>query len=72
MQRGKVIQLGYPPFRIDLLTEVDGVKFNECFINRKEVEINDLVMHFIGYQDLIKNKKKSGRLRDLNDLENLQ
>jgi hypothetical protein len=39
---GNVIQLGYPPVRIDLLTEIDGVTFEECFKNRKEVTIDNL------------------------------
>ncbi|HEU5053646.1 MAG TPA: nucleotidyltransferase [Hanamia sp.] len=69
---GNVIQLGYPPLRIDLLTEVDGVTFEECFINRKEVQMDNLVVNFIGYEDLIKNKKESGRLRDIDDIENLK
>src|SRR6187455_3063392 len=49
---GNVIQLGYPPLRIDLLTEIDGVAFNECFKNRKEVTIDHLTVNFIGYHDL--------------------
>jgi len=69
---GNVIQLGYPPLRIDLLTELDGVSFNECFINRKEVEMENLIVNFIGYEDLLKNKRESGRLRDIDDIENLQ
>jgi predicted nucleotidyltransferase len=69
---GNVIQLGYPPLRIDLLTEVDGVTFEECFINRKEVQMDNVVVNFIGYEDLIKNKKESGRLRDIDDIENLK
>ena len=69
---GNVVQLGYPPLRIDLLTEVDGVTFEECFINRKEVEIDNLIVNFIGYEDLVKNKKESGRLRDIDDIENLK
>jgi predicted nucleotidyltransferase len=69
---GNVIQLGYPPLRIDLLTEIDGVTFEECFKNRKEVLIDDLNVNFIGYDDLLKNKKESGRPRDINDIENLK
>jgi predicted nucleotidyltransferase len=69
---GNIIQLGYPPLRIDLLTEVDGVSFNECFINRKEVEMDNLIVNFIGYEDLLKNKRESGRPRDIDDMENLQ
>lgn len=69
---GNVIQLGYPPLRIDLLTEIDGVTFNDCFENRKEVTIDNLKVNFIGYQDLLKNKKESGRPRDIDDIENLK
>jgi len=69
---GNVIQLGYPPLRIDLLTEIDGVTFNECYLNRKEVEIEGIIVNFIGYWDLLKNKKQSGRHKDLDDIDNLQ
>lgn len=71
-KKENIIQLGYPPLRIDLLTEIDGVTFNDCFTNRKEVIIEGLKFFFIGYNDLLKNKKKSGRFNDLNDLENLE
>ncbi len=69
---GNVIQLGYPPFRIDLLTEIDGVKFDECFVNRKQVTIDGMTVNFISYNDLVKNKKASGRPRDMNDIDNLK
>lgn len=67
-----VIQLGYPPLRIDLLTSIDGVSFDECYQNRKTIFIDGLQVHFIGFNDLIKNKKASGRHQDLGDVENLQ
>jgi hypothetical protein len=70
-KENNIIQMGYPPLRIDLLTHIDGVHFNECFVNRKEVEIDDLLLNFIGYKDLIANKKASGRLRDIDDINNL-
>jgi predicted nucleotidyltransferase len=69
---GNVIQLGYPPLRIDLLTEIDGVTFEECFKNRKEVIIENLKVNFIGYNDLLINKKESGRPRDIDDIDNLK
>jgi predicted nucleotidyltransferase len=69
---GNVIQLGHPPLRIDLLTEIDGVTFKECFNNRKEVTIDGLQVNFIGYDDLLKNKKESGRHRDIDDIDNLK
>ena len=67
-----IIQLGYPPLRIDLLTSIDGVSFDECYENKKIVTIEGLAINFIGYNDLIKNKKASGRQQDLGDIENLQ
>ena len=69
---GNVIQLGNPPLRIDLLTEIDGVTFEECFSNRKVVVIEDLKVNFIGYNDLLKNKKVTGRPRDIDDIDNLK
>lgn len=69
---GNVIQLGYPPLRIDLLTEIDGVTFKECYEKRKEITINNLQVNFIGYNDLLKNKNASGRHRDIDDIDNLK
>lgn len=67
-----VIQLGYPPLRIDLLTNIDGVEFDECYLNRMIFEIDKLPVNFISYTDLIKNKRASGRHQDLGDIENLE
>lgn len=72
LKENNVIQLGNPPLRIDLLTNIDGVTFNECFSNRKEIEIDGILVSFIGYNDLIKNKLKTGRAKDLDDIENLK
>lgn len=69
---GNVIQLGYPPLRVDLITEIDGVIFEECYKNKQEVFIDGLIVHFIGYNDLLKNKRASSRPRDIDDLENLK
>lgn len=70
-KEGNIVQLGYPPLRIDLLTQIDGVTFNDCYKNKIQVEIEGLPVNFIGYNDLLKNKKASGRLRDLDDIEHL-
>jgi predicted nucleotidyltransferase len=67
-----VIQLGNPPFRIDLLTQIDGVVFEECYANKKVVDTEGLKVDFISYNDLRKNKAATGRLRDQTDLENLK
>ena len=71
-KEGNVIQFGQPPLRIDLLTSIDGVTFDACYTNRKEVTFDGLAMNFIGYHDLVTNKKATGRHRDLDDVENMQ
>ncbi|AOC54834.1 MAG: hypothetical protein IM550_16210 [Microcystis sp. M54BS1] len=68
----QVIQLGYPPNRIDLITTPDGVEFQTCYLSRIEVKIDDIIVNFIDLENLKKNKKASGRLQDLADLENLE
>jgi len=68
---GNVIQFGQPPLRIDLLTAIEGVTFSACYGNRKEVTFDGLTKNFIGYHDLVTNKKASGRHRDLDDVENM-
>lgn len=68
----KIIQLGYPPNRIDLLTSVDGLEFEKCYPDKVVFEIDGLKVNFIDLENLKKNKKASGRYKDLNDLENLQ
>jgi len=68
----KVIQLGYPPNRIDLLTSISGVEFENCYPKRVEINFEGLKIDFIDLENLKKNKKASGRYKDLNDLENLE
>lgn len=68
----QIIQLGYPPARIDLITSLPGVSFEECYALRVLVPIDDIVVNFIDLENLKKNKKASGRLQDLADLENLE
>jgi predicted nucleotidyltransferase len=66
-----VVQLGYPPRRIDLLTEPSGVDFQECYPRRFEVVIDGTNVPFIGLEDLKINKRASGRPRDLADIDDL-
>ncbi|UXE58401.1 MAG: hypothetical protein KA717_20180 [Woronichinia naegeliana WA131] len=68
----QVIQLGYPPNRIDLITTPDGVDFQTCYNSRTEVLLSDIIVNFIDLDNLKKNKLASGRFQDLADLENLQ
>lgn len=68
----QIIQLGYPPSRIDLITTPPGVDFETCYASRVTVEIDGVPVSFIGLDDLKRSKKASGRLQDLADLENLE
>jgi hypothetical protein len=68
---GRVVQLGYPPLRIDLLTGIDGVTFNEAWSRKVESNYGGQRVYFISKVDLIANKRASGRKQDLLDLESL-
>jgi len=67
----QVIQMGYPPSRIDILTTLPGVDFGECYPDRIVEIIDGVPINFIDLDNLKKNKKASGRHQDLADLENL-
>ena len=67
-----IIQLGYPPNRIDLITDLSGLNFDECYKKRVEVNVDEIKINFIDLESLKKNKKSSGRNQDLADLENLE
>ena len=67
-----VVQLGQPLRRIDLLTAIDGVTFDACFTRREKVELAGVRLNIIGLEDLKTNKRASGRLKDLADLESLE
>ncbi len=67
-----IIQLGYPPYRIDLIFSPAGVEFDTCFTSRVITEIEGVPVNFIDLENLRINKKSAGRRQDLADLENLE
>ncbi|MBI2429395.1 MAG: hypothetical protein HYV29_11490 [Ignavibacteriales bacterium] len=71
LQENKVIRMGIPPMRIEILTTISGVTFDECYREKNIVEIDGVMVSLIQLKHLKKNKKASGRHKDLNDLENL-
>jgi hypothetical protein len=71
IEADRVIQLGYPPVRIDLITSLEGVVFDECHASRVETDVEGVVVPFIDLESLKKNKQATGRHQDLADLENL-
>ena len=66
-----VVQLGYPPYRIDILTSIDGLKFTEAWASRVMVRINNMDVPFISRNDLITNKTAVGRPQDIADVHRL-
>jgi hypothetical protein len=67
-----ITQLGYEPFRIDILNDLDGVPFDEAWKNKRIVTIGNTETNFIGYHELLKVKQKAGRKQDLADIEKLK
>jgi len=67
----QIIQLGYPPRRIDILTTPPGVDFEECYANRVQTKMDGIIVNFIDIENLKRNKKAAGRHQDLADIENL-
>lgn len=67
-----VFQIGVPPNRIDIVTGIDGLTFAEAWPNRLQSTFGDQAIGVIGRQDLVRNKRASGRPQDLLDAETLE
>jgi len=72
LKENLINQIGYPPLRIDILTNIDGIDFKEAYTQKQVIEIEDLKANYIGLRDLIQNKKTSGREKDIIDVKTLQ
>lgn len=71
-REGTVFQIGVVPRRIDLLTAIDAVSFDEAWPERVSLTVGGLVVPVIGLRALVKNKRATGRTRDLADAEQLE
>ncbi|MBI4679291.1 MAG: hypothetical protein HY748_17085 [Elusimicrobia bacterium] len=67
----KVVQLGHPPVRIDLMTSLSGLSWDEAFAHRMAGEYGDVPVSFIGREQFVANKRACGRKKDLADIEAL-
>ena len=65
----KVVQLGLPPIRIDIITSLTGVSWEEAFSGRVAGKYGDLQIYYIGREQFIANKRAIGRKKDLADLD---
>ncbi|MHB2020225.1 MAG: hypothetical protein ACYCW6_25095 [Candidatus Xenobia bacterium] len=66
-----IVRMGYPPCRIEVTNHIDGVDFADCYERRVVAEIDEVRVSIIGLGDLKINKRASGRLKDLDDLDHL-
>lgn len=71
LEENSLVRMGVPPFRIEILTTIDGVDFQDCYAARNTVVIGGIDVNLISLRDLRINKKASGRHKDHDDLENL-
>lgn len=70
--KGRVIQLGMPPYRVDLLNDIEGVSFENAWNNKTRATYGEQEIHVIGKADLIKNKTAVGRDQDKVDVRKLK
>ena len=68
----RVLQLGVKPNRIDIVTSISGVSFDEAWASRSEGMLDEVPVQFIGKDALIRNKQATGRAKDLGDAEELK
>ncbi|MGN6249756.1 MAG: nucleotidyltransferase [Ginsengibacter sp.] len=72
LKKDLITQLGFPPLRIDILNDLDGVNFEEAWKNKKVVSFDKVPVNFIGYNDLLIVKEKAGRPQDIADVDKLK
>jgi hypothetical protein len=71
LQKGRIIRMGIEPVRIGLLTEISGCEFADCYGRRVEATLEGIAATIIGLPDLVKNKLRVGRVKDLDDASKL-
>jgi predicted nucleotidyltransferase len=72
LNSGYITQIGYPPLRIDILNNIDGLEFKEAIKNKESIDVDGLLINYIGLHDFITNKKASGRSQDLTDIKEIE
>jgi hypothetical protein len=64
----RVVQLGVPPYRIDILTSISGIGFHEAWDDRLNGTLFGIPVPFLGRDAFVRNKRASGRMKDLEDI----
>ena len=68
---GQIIQFGRPPQRVDFITQISGISFKKAYENSYSVRLGQLRSRVLSIEDLIRNKERVGRERDLQDVREL-
>jgi predicted nucleotidyltransferase len=71
-EKGNVFRMGRPPIKIDVINEASGIDIEACYSRRNIVHIDGIDISLISREDLLINKKASGRAKDIADIENLE
>lgn len=72
LKPGYITQIGYPPLRIDILNNIDGLEFAHAIKNVQQLKSEDLKVNYIGLHDFITNKQSAGRSQDLTDIKEIK
>jgi len=67
-----VLRFGQPPLRLEILNQISGVRFEECYSKREVLAVKDVEIPVIGIEELIRNKKASARDKGLLDVNRLE
>lgn len=71
LRPNNIVRMGVVPFRIEILTSIDGVDFEKCFRERVPDVVDGVEVNIISLENLVLNKSSTGRAKDQNDLHNL-
>ena len=71
-EKGYVIRMGHSPIQIDIINDADGINIDDCYQRKMIITVDDIEINVISIEDLIKNKRASGRTSDIADAEKLE
>lgn len=70
--KGRIVQLGVSPIRIDIINEIDGIDFSDAYKRKERCQFGKVTANFISRLDIVKNKRASNRKKDQADLDELE
>ena len=72
LTEGNIVRIGFPPVRIELMNSISGVEFKDCIEKAEFADMGSIEVPFIDFENLIRNKRASGRPKDLIDIDALK